>query len=154
MKIGSFNGLPAFIKPLWDRIKKLDILQGFLPVELCNLDYHPERGSGIDPHQDDFWLWGERLLIINLCSPTKLTFLKNDNEDVQVAVLLPRRSLLVISSDARNEWKHAIHREDITERRVSIGLRELTPEFLPGGENEQFGKDILDIAMTFNGISV
>lgn len=34
------------------------ILEDFRPVEQCNLDYSPERGSAIDPHLDDAWLWG------------------------------------------------------------------------------------------------
>lgn len=46
----------------------------FSPVELCNLDYRPERGAAIDPHLDDSWLWGERLVTFNLLSDTVLTF--------------------------------------------------------------------------------
>lgn len=46
----------------------------FFPVELCNLEYVPERGSAIVPHLDDSWLWGERLVLLNLESETKMTF--------------------------------------------------------------------------------
>lgn len=48
-------------------------LSDFDPVELCNLEYTPERGSSIDAHVDDFWLWGERLVTVNLNSTTVLT---------------------------------------------------------------------------------
>lgn len=54
--------------------KTVSQLRDFKPVELCNLDYSPARGSGIDPHRDDSWLWGERLVTLNLLSHTVLTF--------------------------------------------------------------------------------
>uniref|UniRef100_A0A0G4GB93 Fe2OG dioxygenase domain-containing protein n=1 Tax=Chromera velia CCMP2878 TaxID=1169474 RepID=A0A0G4GB93_9ALVE len=51
------------------------VLRDFCPVELCNLEYDPERGSAIDPHLDDSWLWGERLVTLNLLSDTFLSLL-------------------------------------------------------------------------------
>ena len=77
VKLGSFNGLPPFSEGLVKRMQSeidLEELGGFTPVELCNLDYSPERGSAIDPHMDDDWIWGERLVTLNLLSPTYLTF--------------------------------------------------------------------------------
>lgn len=59
---------------------EIEELRGFMPVELCNLDYSPERGSAIDPHMDDDWIWGERLVTLNLLSPTYLTFSNNSVE--------------------------------------------------------------------------
>ena len=52
----------------------VDTLADFTPVELCNLDYQPERGAHIEAHRDDSWLWGERLVTVNLLSPVLLTF--------------------------------------------------------------------------------
>ena len=43
-------------------------------MELCNLEYSPGRGSCIVPHLDDTWLWGERLVTINMMSETYLSF--------------------------------------------------------------------------------
>ena len=75
VKLGSFNGLPPFSERVVKRMQsELEELRDFTPVELCNLDYSPERGSAIDPHMDDSWIWGERLVTINLLSPTYLTF--------------------------------------------------------------------------------
>ena len=45
-------------------------LNDFRCVELCNLCYEPDRGAAIDPHKDDEWLWGERLVTLNLLSDT------------------------------------------------------------------------------------
>ena len=135
-------------------MKQLPCLQDFLPVELCNLDYHPERGSAIDPHFDDFWVWGERLVTLNLLSDTYLTFTNDDVPSVEVAVPLIRRSLIVVYGPARKEWKHSIKRGDIKERRLATTLRELTPEFLEGGPNESAGKNLLDVALSFSGVAV
>ena len=54
--------------------EEVDALTDFVPVELCNLDYTPERGAHIEEHCDDSWLWGERLVTLNLLSPVLLTF--------------------------------------------------------------------------------
>jgi len=123
-------------------------LADFFPIELCNLEYVPERGSAIDPHLDDSWLWGERLVTINLLSDTFLSF-TSDTE--QLLVPQPRRSLIVVSGSARHIWKHSINREHIVSRRLSITLRELSAIFLPGGEQEELGRELLATASLFAG---
>lgn len=134
------------------------LLNAFQPVEQCNLDYNPQRGSSIDPHLDDSWLWGERLVTINLLSDTILTMSLDegcgqfDQRDVSVYVHLSRRSLVVLYGEARHQWKHAIHRRDIHNRRVCSTFRELSAEFLPGGEQADTGSQLLDIASTFHGV--
>ena len=50
-----------------------DVLGDFEPVELCNLEYLPQRGAAIVAHKDDTWLWGERLVTVNLLSDTVYT---------------------------------------------------------------------------------
>lgn len=183
-------------------------LRGFSPVEQCNLDYGPERGSAIDPHLDDWWLWGERLVSLNLLSSTVLSMscdsedslqlfpaslrekeqmhctrspsasqshhqptsftaerLGNTTEweadcssaklvpskDITVAIHLPRRSLVVLYGPARYVWKHAIYRNHITSRRICVTFRELSQEFSDGGEQEELGRKLLQIALTFQG---
>lgn len=73
MKIGEFKGFPKFTETMINKFQDFPELSNFDPVELCNLEYTPERGSSIDPHVDDFWLWGERLVTVNLNSSTVLT---------------------------------------------------------------------------------
>ncbi|KAM4796858.1 alpha-ketoglutarate-dependent dioxygenase alkB homolog 4 [Rhinophrynus dorsalis] len=198
LKVGNFTGLPHFTKVLWQRMKQHAVLEGFLPVEQCNLDYNSERGSSIDPHFDDSWLWGERLVSLNLLSSTVLTMTSDSMEslqlmavlqqgsesnaigvnsslannvniahcspvkgkcqtelvqysEVEVAICLPRRSLVVLHGEARYKWKHAIHREHIEERRVCSTFRELSAEFSPGGKQEELGQMLLQIALGFQG---
>lgn len=157
VRVGDFTGLPAISRHLVDRMSKVPQLASFKPVEQCNLDYDPDRGSAIDPHLDDSWLWGEHLVTINLLSDTVLTMSLDqgwgdmDRGEVRVAVHLPRRSLVVLYGEARHRWKHAIHREDIHGRRVCSTFRELSAEFLLGGEQEKLGSELLDIALSFQG---
>ncbi|KAM9321520.1 alpha-ketoglutarate-dependent dioxygenase alkB homolog 4 [Gastrophryne carolinensis] len=199
IKVGGFTGLPSFSRGLWERMQHHSSLQGFLPVEQCNLDYNSERGSAIDPHYDDSWLWGERLVSLNLLSDTVLTMSSasasplqlmsspfhprseqngtaypkiNDSHctnptkeaaaetratifvphtEVQVAIELPRRSLVLLYGAARHCWKHAIHREHIQQRRVCSTFRELSPEFSAGGNQQELGRMLLNIALCFQG---
>lgn len=159
--MGCFNGLPPLSHKLVLRMQQEPSLAGFQPVEQCNLDYHPQRGSAIDPHLDDSWLWGERLITINMLSKTTLTMSLEQglpelglSEEVQVAVQLPRRSLIMLYGDARHRWKHAIHREHVHERRVCSTYRELSAEFLPGGQQAELGAQLLNIALSFRRTSI
>jgi alkylated DNA repair protein alkB family protein 4 len=132
----------------------VDKLKDFIPVEQCQLEYVPERGSAIDPHFDDFWLWGEHLVTVNLLSSTFLSMTHDDKPNMLVLVPMPRRCLIAVYGPSRYEWKHGIRREDIKERRLAMTFREFAPEFLAGGENEELGEKIIRTALTFEGISV
>lgn len=156
--VGRFSGLPAASRRLVLRMQQERTLVDFQPVEQCNLDYRPERGSAIDPHLDDSWLWGERLVTLNMLSDTTLTMSLERGlpeaglaQEVQVAVRLPRRSLVALSGVARHRWKHAVHRKDIRCRRVCSTFRELAAEFLPGGAQGDLGAQLLRIARSFSG---
>lgn len=154
LKSCVFTGLPAFSQKLFDRMKLISILRDFIPVEQCHLEYTPERGSAIDPHFDDFWLWGDRLVTINLMSDTYLYFTSDEYPDKEVKVLMPQRCLIVVYGAARQKWKHGIHRQDIHSKRLAVTLRELSEEFLEGGKRYSEGKALLDIALSFNGHAV
>ncbi|VDQ07931.1 unnamed protein product, partial [Trichobilharzia regenti] len=85
--VGEFCGLPAYCKFLITRYndqlkEKIPPDEEFLPVELCNLEYESDRGACIVPHFDDSWLWGERLVTVNLCGSTCLTFTLPSNDAV------------------------------------------------------------------------
>jgi len=135
-------------------MKEKTILSNFQPVEQCHLEYTPDRGSSIDPHFDDFWLWGERLVTLNLLSDTILYFVRDDMPGVEVRVPMFQRSLLVVYGEARSKWKHAIHRTDIQDKRLAVTYRELSEEFSKGGPREIDGHNLLEIALQFNGQAV
>lgn len=164
VNLSGFAGLPSYVKDIWERLtnqygKDGGVLSNFLPVELCNLEYDPSRGSSIEPHFDDFWVWGTRLVTLNYLSPTALTLTrppKEDNEDStdeeesEIAIIMNPRSLLVLSGDARFKWLHEVKRQDVMERRVATTWRELSEEFLPGGPSyESYGKEMISIGATY-----
>jgi alkylated DNA repair protein alkB family protein 4 len=73
LKLGNFKGFPAFTKFVQKKFKDVDILQGYQTVEQCSLEYNPVRGASIDPHIDDCWVWGERIVTVNLLADSVLT---------------------------------------------------------------------------------
>lgn len=146
VNIGSFSGFPQFSRLVVDRFRSVDSLRDFVAVELCHLEYTPERGSAIDLHLDDTWLWGERLVTLNLLHPTHLTLRLKETE---VLVFLPRRSLVILTGPARYVWQHAIKREHVTSRRLAMTFRELSGEFLTGGPQETIGRTLLDITCIY-----
>jgi len=154
LKVADFTGLPEYSKDIYEKMRKIDILSDFKPVELCNLEYSSERGSSIEPHFDDFWLWGERLVTLNLLSDSVLCFTNENHPGIEVHVPIFRRSLLIVYGPARHLWKHAIHRSDILNKRLAITFRELSDEFKDGGPRGDEGNQLLDIAFTFTGQAV
>lgn len=145
LKFESFNGFPSHSRALVDRLQTVQVLSDFCAVEMCNLNYEPSKGAAIDPHYDDFWLWGQRLVTINLLSDTRYTLSQADSS-TQIIVPLPRRSIIVLYADARYKWMHSIARHHVTSRRIGITIRELSSEFLEGGDSYSVGKALLSKA--------
>jgi alkylated DNA repair protein alkB family protein 4 len=157
IKTKYFTGMPMYSKKILERLQTHRLLNNFQSVELCNLDYRSQRGSHIDSHIDDIWIWGERLITINLLSNTILSLIPNENTNSNkiIYIPLPRRWMIVLYGDARYEYKHSIQKQHIQDRRIAITFRELT------GKNEKFYEEnkelyekILRISKRFTGISV
>ncbi|KPJ07926.1 putative alpha-ketoglutarate-dependent dioxygenase ABH4 [Papilio machaon] len=70
---GNFEGFPEFSKFLQDRFKSIDLLRDYQVIEQCSLEYDPSKGASIDPHIDDCWIWGERIVTVNCLSDSVLT---------------------------------------------------------------------------------
>lgn len=80
------------------------------------------------------WLWGDRLVTVNLLSNTYLTLTPGKEiidtvGQCQILIPMERYSLLVLSSTARYKWMHSIKKEHIAELRWAITLREASDEF-------------------------
>lgn len=121
MKLGDFAGFPKKTKFIQDKFKELQILQNFITIEQCSLEYDPKKGASIDPHIDDCWIWGERIVTVNILGDSVLTMTPYrgsterynlkficDNtwedqvmEDVVVRLPMPEGSLMVLSDAAR-----------------------------------------------------
>ncbi|KAK6638056.1 hypothetical protein RUM44_008481 [Polyplax serrata] len=194
IQIGKFNGFPSYSKLIHDKFKTLPILKNYSVIEQCTLEYDPNRGASIDPHIDDCWIWGERIVTVNVLGDTFLSLskyrgdktrynldqvalyprildsnenvleasksqpfrfndclLEEDNEksDPIIRVFMPEMSLIILYGSARYEWEHCIPREDIKHLRICLAFREFTPPYLPGGESESKGSDILKMSNEF-----
>ncbi|KAB0795917.1 hypothetical protein PPYR_09978 [Photinus pyralis] len=172
LQLGNFDGFPKFSQFVQDKFKDVHLLKDFQTIEQCSLEYDAERGAAIDPHIDDCWIWGERIVTVNLLSDSILTMtanskpakynldcvatypsivtgkpyiLDNSTLDYCVRIPMPRRSLLVLYGSPRYDWEHQVLREDITTRRVCLAYREFTPPYL----NNPIGKQITDRATIF-----
>ncbi|XP_055546264.1 alpha-ketoglutarate-dependent dioxygenase alkB homolog 4 isoform X1 [Wyeomyia smithii] len=73
IKPGDFAGFPQFSEFVQTKFNDVPLMKGFQTIEQCSLEYTPERGASIDPHIDDCWIWGERVVTVNLLSDSVLT---------------------------------------------------------------------------------
>lgn len=73
MQLGSFNGFPKTAQFVQRKFEEIPLLHGFKTVEQCTLEYNSERGASIDPHIDDCWIWGERIITVNVLGDSVLT---------------------------------------------------------------------------------
>ncbi|XP_034949003.1 alpha-ketoglutarate-dependent dioxygenase alkB homolog 4 [Chelonus insularis] len=81
LQLGNFNGFPKKTKFVQDKFKHVPLLENFQTIEQCSLEYTPERGASIDPHIDDCWIWGERIVTVNVIGDSVLTMIPyRDNE--------------------------------------------------------------------------
>lgn len=142
VSVGDFAGFPDYAVDLFGRMQeRCDSLLGdFVPVEFCILEYTPERGSYIRPHFDDKWIWGDRLLTVNLLSETNLRLTREFNmPPYEIIIRMPARSLLVLRGSARYDWHHSIRRYDIKARRIALTWRNFSKDFL----RDEYYKDFV-----------
>ena len=62
----KFNGFPKCTKFIQDRFQNVPCLEGYQTIEQCSIEYRPETGACIEPHVDDCWIWGERIVQLNM----------------------------------------------------------------------------------------
>lgn len=82
-----------------------------------------ERGQGITKHIDAP-VFGPVIASLSLLSDTEMTVGRYNNESFNIP--LQRRSLLVLSGDARLRWYHCIPK--VKEKRISITFRTINKE--------------------------
>lgn len=104
----------------------------FLPDQLIINEYLP--GQGIAEHIDCEPCFGDIVASLSLGSGCTMDFTEVATE-VKRSVFLPRRSLVIISEDARYKWKHGIAKrksdmmggqKTARGRRISITFRQVT----------------------------
>ncbi|XP_032669101.1 alpha-ketoglutarate-dependent dioxygenase alkB homolog 4 [Odontomachus brunneus] len=73
LRLGSFDGFPKTTQFVQKKFEEVPLLHNFKTVEQCSLEYDPVRGASIDPHIDDCWIWGERIVTVNVLGDSVLT---------------------------------------------------------------------------------
>lgn len=179
LQLGQFKGFPEFSEFVQTKMREVPLLHDFYVIEQCSLEYDPEKGASIDPHIDDCWVWGERVVTVNCVGDSVLTltpFTDDPNlkynldfvetykthliprgtetcdvrgDDIVIRIPQPERSLVVMYGQARYEWEHCVLREDIKKRRVCIAYREFTPPFLVDGDASEHSEQINELAKYF-----
>lgn len=81
LRVGDFKGFPKFSEFVQEKFKNVPIMRNFQTIEQCSLEYNQERGASIDPHIDDCWIWGERIITVNLLSDSVLTMTRFTGSD-------------------------------------------------------------------------
>ncbi|XP_016927592.3 alpha-ketoglutarate-dependent dioxygenase alkB homolog 4 [Drosophila suzukii] len=73
LQVGSFAGFPRTTEYVQRRFDEVPLLRNFQTIEQCSLEYEPSKGASIDPHVDDCWIWGERVVTVNCLGDAVLT---------------------------------------------------------------------------------
>lgn len=98
--------IPAACDSIWDHLaSELPQFADFRPDQLTVNRYEP--GQGIPPHCDTHSCFEDPILSLSLGSGVVMEF-RNPQSSEHLQVLLPRRSLLVMSGEARYGWTHGI----------------------------------------------
>ncbi|XP_073518293.1 tRNA (carboxymethyluridine(34)-5-O)-methyltransferase ALKBH8 isoform X2 [Phyllobates terribilis] len=97
------EGLPAFCKTLLGRCLHQGLIKN-IPDQLTINQYEP--GQGIPPHIDTHSAFEDEITSLSLGSEIVMDFRHPDG--TSVPVMVPQRSLLVMSGEARYLWTHGI----------------------------------------------
>ncbi|CAI5445535.1 unnamed protein product [Caenorhabditis angaria] len=145
VKTNTFVGMPEYADFLLDKMRNhnSEKLGNYQPFEMCNLEYEESKKSGIEMHKDDMWIWGNRLISINLINGSVMT-MTNDSTEQLCYVYMPHRSFLCMADDARYQWSHGILPHHIRGRRIALTMREAGKDFQEGGElYEKYGAELI-----------
>lgn len=124
------NAIPDMMQGVVDKVRKVSGVSEVL--DQITVNEYP-IGVGLSPHVDIHSGFGDVIASLSLASSAAMVFRRGDK---QRALFLPRRSLLLMTKEARWAWEHCIpHRKtDMlhdgsvvrrNERRVSLTIRSI-----------------------------
>eukprot|EP00943_MAST-04B_sp_MAST-4B-sp1_P002520 g2520.t1 len=118
--------IPKFLDFVVERMcknQKYFPLLGWKPNEVNANFYQRKKKHYLSAHFDDRRLSGELLANISLGGDCEMEF-ANPKTGVRKRVLLPRRSLQIVSKESRYVWTHAIPLECFhCDERISLTFR-------------------------------
>jgi alkylated DNA repair protein alkB family protein 4 len=143
----NVNEMPLFLQPVvarfqamlarWSRTELSPELRNFAPNE-CNANlYYRAQKDYLKPHFDDRARSGPMLVNLSLAGEAKMTYKippppgsgygngNGGNTNAPVEVVLPRRSLQLVTKAARYSYTHEIKAQHIlNEKRISVTWRQ------------------------------
>ncbi|XP_005105017.1 alkylated DNA repair protein alkB homolog 8 [Aplysia californica] len=113
------DGIPTICKGFLDRSLATGLVH-FFPDQLTVNQYKP--GQGIPPHVDTTYAFEDGIVSLSLGSQAVMDFRHPDGRHLSVVV--PRRSLLIMTGDSRYVWSHGItpRKSDIVATPTGCGL--------------------------------
>jgi alkylated DNA repair protein alkB family protein 4 len=131
VKFTDSKDFPSYAKVLQDKLDCLGFLEGFKIAEIGNLLYTKGTGAHIDPHIDDYWIWGNYIIGINLLSETVMTFTYEvGSVCYELNFKIGPGDVYVMSREARYIWKHSVKKENIKDDRIVITLRQYDKNYI------------------------
>jgi alkylated DNA repair protein alkB family protein 8 len=125
----AVTDFPPIVK---DMILSHDELKRFDFNQLTINEY--VSGIGIASHCDTHSAFTDTIAVVSLLNPIVMDFVSHDNAK-KVSVIIPPRSLMLMSGESRYGWRHAIasRKTDLSldgtpaarERRVSLTFRRI-----------------------------
>lgn len=98
------EAIPSECNFLWDRVRHCSNVNFTEPDQLTINCYQP--GHGIPPHTDTHSAFEDVIFSLSLGSSVIMDFRHDDGR--HYSVLLPRRSLTIMSGECRYNWTHGI----------------------------------------------
>jgi alkylated DNA repair dioxygenase AlkB len=119
--------LPDYLRPVIERMSGPGSppTAGWFPSEANSNSYLAAKGHHLTAHFDDRSLSGDIIANLSLLGDVTMTLRHGRDSSRTFDAFLPRRSLQVLTRDARFVWTHEIAKSNVhSERRVSITFRQ------------------------------
>jgi alkylated DNA repair protein alkB family protein 4 len=121
----SNEPFPDYKNFIQNRLNTIEFLKDFAIDEIGNLYYEASMGAHIDPHIDHYWIWGDRIVGINLLSETFITFsIEHDNFSYEIDLPIGTGDVYVMTEESRYIWKHSVKKENVNKDRIVMTMRE------------------------------
>ncbi|CAG8503761.1 14999_t:CDS:2 [Dentiscutata heterogama] len=110
--ITDIGPLPTFTEFIIKRFKQQKIIDFEDEPNMCIINEY-EAGQGIMPHTDAATIFGPIILSLSLLSSCLMKFTHSSNPETQFLIVLPPRSLLIMTKSSRYDYKHSISKDII-----------------------------------------
>lgn len=117
------NDMPSVLAEICNEIERQI---GFTPNN-CLINYYPDGKSKMGFHSDqtDILEPETGIVIVSLGETRILRFKNIINPEILRDYPLPSGSLIYMTQEVQNEWKHAIPKTDTVEGRMSLTFRKI-----------------------------